>query len=1029
MVSRGNSVGELFLSVLAETDGFAASLSDGVRSGLGEIQQAVGQEVSPVVTQLSENFQQAGHATQEVGKSMSKNITAPLVGLAASALTVGARFDDQMARVGAAAGATGQDFDSLRGVAQELGSTTRFSATEAAEGMEFLAFAGFEVNEIMGAMPALLDVAAVAGGNLAGVSDIVSDTMMAFGIEAKDAGNAADVFAQQFSQSNTSIEQLGEAMKMAAPAAAAAGMSLEETSGVLGVLADSGIKGSMAGTTVTAMLRDMTAAAEDGSISLGDTEVAIFNADGSMRNFTDIISDVNDATVDMTDEQRNAALSSVFQAQSMRGVNLLMGDGVDTLERYTEANYNSAGAASEMADTMEDTLGGQFRALKSQLEGIMIQLSDQLVPIMRDTVAPALARAGEFVSGLISAFSALPGPVQRAIIMALGLLAALGPILIVVGKLMVAVGKLIVPIVKAAKVFATLSKVMLANPIGLVIVAIAALIAAFIWAWNNIDGFREFFIAVWERIKEAAQAVADWFMGTLWPMLQTVWDGIKAGVQALVDWFQGTFVPALQAAWETVSTGAQALWDLMVTVWEGIRNAVGAVVDWFRDHVGPIFTAWFDLVSAVFERFREVTSAVFEAFMSVVSAAWDFFSGIWSSSGEPTVGAISTAFEIFRDVVSAVWDAVVAAVQHAWELIVGVWNAVGEPLLEAIKTGWEILRDAIAVVWEAIRTIVETAMAIIAGVIQAITAAIRGDWSAVWEAIRGIASTVWEAIKTLVTSAITFVQTTILRVMTAIRNVMAGIWTAIRTTVSTTWSTIRSLVSSGINAVRNIIRSVMTAIRNLIRSAWNAAVRLVRTAMTNMRNAVRTGLNNVMTLVRNLPSRIRSAVSNFGTLLLQAGRNVINGLIRGIRERISAIGDAIRDAASTVTRFWPFSPAKEGPLRSNPPEAAGANIVRLLADGMRDAMPDVVREAEAIAAAAARASDMTAPGPVTPNQVEAAVGTGRSASTGMQVTQNIYTVEPRRAAAEAVRKLRDVAYLGGSVSDSTRGPEVDRVRV
>lgn len=392
-------------------------------------------DMAQAESNVASRLDSAGQRMQQTGTTLTKRVTAPIVGMATAVLMTGAKFDDQMARVQAISGATGGGLDKLRGQAKEMGSTTRFSASEAAGGMEFLALAGFEVNEITDAMPGLLDLASAANLDLARTSDIVSDTMSAFKMDASQAGEAADIFAEQSSNSNTSVDQLGEAMRRAAPAAAAAGMSLGETSAMLGVLADSGIKGSRAGTVVDATLRDLVGSAEDGAVAIGDTSVAVFDAEGNFRSMSDIMRDVDTATQGMSDSQRENALRAVFQEQSLKGVNLMLGDGIDTFDEYQRANENSAGAAKEMAGIMEDTLGGSFRELKSQLEGVLISMSEELSPVVRDTLVPALRALGQMVSRGVEWFSKLDGKTKNVVFVLAGLAAAAGPVLIVLGTM------------------------------------------------------------------------------------------------------------------------------------------------------------------------------------------------------------------------------------------------------------------------------------------------------------------------------------------------------------------------------------------------------------------------------------------------------------------------------------------------------------------------------------------------------------------------------------------------------------------
>lgn len=307
----------------------------------------IGKQGEQATKNLEKSFQNAGKAMTNAGKTLSTHVTAPLAGLATVSVATVAKFDDSMSQVAAISGATGNDLERLRDLAKDLGSTTRYSASEAADAMTYLALAGYDTNQILSATPGMLNLAAAAGMDLATAADIVTDTMSGFQMSAERAGEAADIFAAASSKSNTNVEQLGEAMKYASSTANAAGMDLAQTAAILGVFADSGVKGSMAGTTFNAILRDMKSKAKDGAIAVGGMSIALYNADGTMKDLGSIMADVEQATKNMTTAQRDAALSAVFGSEAMRGVNILLATGSERYKELEQAMYNSTGTSQK----------------------------------------------------------------------------------------------------------------------------------------------------------------------------------------------------------------------------------------------------------------------------------------------------------------------------------------------------------------------------------------------------------------------------------------------------------------------------------------------------------------------------------------------------------------------------------------------------------------------------------------------------------------------------------------------------------
>jgi len=369
-----------------------------------------------------------GDSMGALGKKMTMGITLPLAGIAIAALNVGKNFEAGMSEVSAISGTTGDDLQKLEDRARELASSTKYSATEAADGLKYMALAGWDVDQMYTALPSVLSLATAANMDLAAATDIVTDTMGAFGLEAEEAGKTSDIFAAAQAKSNTSVTQLGEAMKYAGPAAKAANQDLAETTTILGILADSGLKGSAAGTTVTAMFRDMKKASEDGNIAIGDTSIALYDAQGNMRDMGDILGEFNVATKDMTGAQRDAALGAMFGEQSLKGMNIMLETGT---ERYAELEgsiRNSNGAAEEMAAIMGDNLTGKIAVLKSTLEEAGLKIAEILLPAVQKMV--------EKITEAVTWFSSLEKGTQETIVKFGLFAAALGPVLLIGGKLL-----------------------------------------------------------------------------------------------------------------------------------------------------------------------------------------------------------------------------------------------------------------------------------------------------------------------------------------------------------------------------------------------------------------------------------------------------------------------------------------------------------------------------------------------------------------------------------------------------------------
>lgn len=305
---------------------------------------------------------------------------------ASDAIDIGKDYTAMMSEVQALSGATGSDLALLQNTAREYGATTVFSATEAAEALKYMSLAGWDAQQSSSALGGVLNLAAASGMELGQASDMVTDYLSAFGMQAQDSAYFADMLAYAQANSNTSAAQLGEAYRNSAANLNAAGQDVETVTSMLEAMANQGYKGSEAGTALTAVMRDITNNMEDGAIKIGETSVAVSDAQGNFRDLTDILLDVEKATNGMGEADRAAALGATFTADSTKGLNLMLNEGVENIARYEEALRGSTGAAEDMADTMNDNLNGDMANMNSAFEEMQLQTFEAMEEPMREGV-------------------------------------------------------------------------------------------------------------------------------------------------------------------------------------------------------------------------------------------------------------------------------------------------------------------------------------------------------------------------------------------------------------------------------------------------------------------------------------------------------------------------------------------------------------------------------------------------------------------------------------------------------------------
>ena len=439
---------------------------------------------------IGTSMKTAGEKMSSVGTSLSTYVTLPLAAVGTAAIKTTADFDESMSKVKAISGATGEDFDKLRDKAREMGSKTKFSASEAADGMTYMAMAGWKTEDMLDGLEGIMNLAAASGEDLATTSDIVTDALTAFGLEAKDSGHFADVLAAASSNANTNVSMMGETFKYAAPVAGALGFSVEDTAEAIGLMANAGIKGSQAGTSLRTILTQLSGEIKITGQNLGDVTIQTTNADGSMRDLSDILADCRGAFSQLTESEKAQTAEALVGKNAMSGFLALMNAGEDDVNKLTAAIDNCDGVTQQMADDMQNNLSGQLKILKSQLEEVAIQLGDALMP----TIKKVIDRIQEWVQK----FSDLDEGTKETIVKIGLVVAAVGPLLVVGGKVTQGLGTIIdytgKAINKAGSLIGKLSGsggmlgsiTSLITPIGLVTAAIGAVVAAGLLWYNHI---------------------------------------------------------------------------------------------------------------------------------------------------------------------------------------------------------------------------------------------------------------------------------------------------------------------------------------------------------------------------------------------------------------------------------------------------------------------------------------------------------------------------------------------------------------
>lgn len=423
-----------------DLDGNFSSASMSITKSLDRVDKKA-QETGKNVKKSFENIDiskgiiKAGESISDVGDELTNKVTLPVMGLGVVAAKIGMDFDSGMSRVKAISGATGEEFTKLHDQALQLGADTAFSAKEAAEGMENLASAGFSTNEIMSAMPGLLNLAASSGESLASSSDIAASTLRGFGLEASETAHVADVLAKNASATNAAVVDTGEAMKYIAPVAHSMGLGLEEVTAAIGEMANAGIKGSQAGTTLRSALTRLASPSDPAAQAMDSIGFSAFNAEGKLNSLSTIIKEYSEALEGKTDQEKQDLTATIFGQEAMSGMLTLIENGSSALDDLTNSYKTADGAAEEMAKTMQDNSKSSIEQMVGSLETAAIKLEE--------VAAPSIINIANEVQELANEFSELSPEVQQQVIEFALLAAAVGPVAKVVGTVTSGIGTLV----------------------------------------------------------------------------------------------------------------------------------------------------------------------------------------------------------------------------------------------------------------------------------------------------------------------------------------------------------------------------------------------------------------------------------------------------------------------------------------------------------------------------------------------------------------------------------------------------------
>lgn len=908
--------------------------------------------LSKGLNQASKNLQKVSQTFTSIGGKLTAGITLPITALGSAAVKTSAEFEQSMANAASVAGASSEELERMTKLAREMGSKTVFSASQAADALYYMASAGYKVDQMADSIEATLNLASATQSDLAFTTDTVVSALNIFGLEASEAQRVTNLYASAIGNSMANMDKLATSMGYIGPVANSLGYSIEEVVGALSVLYDMGYDGSTAGTGLRqglVSLMNPTAEAQAVFEELGLTYEELNPATNDLAS---IITKLGEAGMDTSQAMK------VFGARAGPAMLALLSKGGDAVADMTK-KITGTTAATDMAGIQLDTLTGQWKILKSELEEIAISFGDVLIPMIREFIS-------KYISPLTKKLMGLTNEQRKMAVQIALVVAAIGPLFLGLGKVI----HVVLVLVKIIP--------LLFSKVGLIIGAITLIGAKLVSLYKTNEDFRNKVIELWNKIKETIlktlNALKSWWKQNGEQIKESSLKAIEIITTVFIERFK-MILNAVRTIWPQIKQIITMAISNIKTFWdkygESFKNAVISAFKLIDKVVVSVITTMLPIVQNALSKVSMIVQDLFEGVRSVISSNGSMLKSDIKSMLTYVVnlvknvfGMITKAMNKLIDKITPIWNGIKHIFSGLIEIIKEVYitfKPIFDYLGARILALFSIISGVINGILEMITPLIEaikSAVNIAVECIKAVCALLRGDFSESWEHVKAIGTNVVDVFKNLGMAIYNFFKGAIEGFMSFFSN--------IKDTLVNLLSSFWESITETFEKFKTFISEVITFISSLLISSWNRMIEgakgfaskmisafitcadKIKSVFSSMLNGIKSTLSKVWDTITGLFGNIKNFFNDMIGDAFNWGKNLISNIADGIKKTWNKVVDGVKEVGQSIADFLGFgSPTKKGP--GHYADEWIPNLMNMMAEGMYKDLPKIQNATSAIA--------------------------------------------------------------------------------